>query len=916
MDAGAFRALQINARRLRWGIWESPFRQTGPAMKRASRLWICVLLAAASVPGQVVVPDAKASVPIDGILAAETGTFAFGDGVVYELSAESARLAGKSDGVVRGARRIGGDLWMLNAAGNHAGPVTVHGQPVELGDDRVIDVVASGSDVWCATPTGAWRLRDGTATRIPDEDLRVNDILVHEGRVWLATSRGAWRIEGDTPTRITDEIFVPGLSVTRGRVWVSAASSLLAIQPGGSVDKYPLTDSVVEVFEVDEVLWAATRDGIFNVDRKRATPLLGVSGRFIGAISRTVGFIAVTSDGAWDVRDGEAKQLIDAPVKCFASGEQGTLWIGGPTGLFAVDDGGVRRLTTEAFDATGLARVGSTVWVGTPDGLRRVDTQASITPHVTFDSGPWLETIGAITGETAWSTEELLVDFSHGHKDPRFEAIVATDGAALTRRLAVGDFRATPITLRDLQPGEVTLHIAVRDRFGNLRRMVVSGKVVRSFPAFVAWLLGAWLVFMLATLAFASRSPLCHRVLMNRWMRNLGSFGIIPLLLRVRRVREHLIEPYVLALRGDRWSQGAFKYATPSQELHPDELLQTCAHVGPTAIVGELGLGKTALLRNVYTRAVNDDRDEAHRAPAPVLMSLGLGPGGFEAAFAEQLARLGGLTDRSLCRALLRLHRFVILVDGWDRMEPKQRERATRYIRHHAGRSFVIVAADPTTVPSGFHRIDLPAPNEALVRKILTTMLPPADVETVTELVEAHPHLALPQHLAVLSKVVETGGEATGDLRDLYAAYVEPALEAGDGEEWPAQLCADAYDGINDGDIDGFRPIAVVADRGRAALKAAPWTQGRRFEHPTIGAYLAAKHIAKNWSSEPALPWRTASMPALLRFLVLELAASGDQVPDCVTTALQRDPRLGEAMLTWLANAHPDLHEQIHAGAH
>lgn len=874
-----------------------------------------LLLASGDLSAQVVVPLESSTAPTRFARTNDPSQVAwFGGGVVRELRGGRFHELTRCEGVVRDIRRIGDRTWILSAQGAHAAPVTmIGGPPLDLPETRLIDIAEHGNDVWLGTPTGAWRLRDGTATRIPDRDLRVNAIRVFDDAIWMGTSRGVFRTTGDTAESMTADVFVSDLHVTNGHVWASTPESLIRIGADRQTKAFGSTNGVPAVFDLDEDVWVGHSGTVHRVDGDRLSRVRGVEGRLLGVVPHDGSIAIVTTEGVWIGREPKPRRLLQATVTCHASWPGSPLMIGTDDGMFSIEGDTLLRITGSALVPTDLMAADGTTWVASKDGIGQVRLDGKITAAVDVDRGPWLKAVSMATGEAVWSSEEIMVRFGHSIEgiDGGFHAIVATNPSDLEQAVRQNRFHPGPITVADLPAGETTLFVAVRDRAGNVRRLTIEGKVVGTFPAFLAIVIAAWLSFVMATLAFASKNAFCHGVLMNRWLRNVGSLGLIPLMLQNRRVRNHTIAPYLKALQNDRYIKGALQYAVPSSDFQPDALMDAAATRGPTVIVGELGSGKTALLRSLYARAI---RHTNTGTAVPVLIALGLSEGGFRQAFYDQLARLGGITDPALCRTLLRRHRFLIVVDGWDRLDASERELAREFLQTNARNSLVIIGTDPSMVPEGFHRLNLPMADAALSRKILCTKVRPDQVDRAIRVLETATDLALPQHLEVLGAVTEADALPDAlDVRTLYAAHVEPALAQWAGYPWVDQLRADAAKGLLDGDMEGFGAIARLDDNAREHLERAGWVQGRRLRHPVIGSYLAATWFARHWDTQPTLPWHCAAMPSLLRFIILELEASGreDALRALVLEAMERTQKVGEGLMLWMTTHRPDLREAV-----
>ena len=257
---------------------------------------------------------------------------------------------------------------------------------------------------------------------------------------------------------------------------------------------------------------------------------------------------------------------------------------------------------------------------------------------------------------------------------PETDVIVATSARDLSQRTQSG---AHWINIQDARfqvaPGWSKLYVAYKDAWGNLQTS--PDKAALSGFALPTWSFLSGLIVFLGigglTLCFflAPYSRTAQLVLMNPFLRSIGSFGLIPIVLTLfAPARRHLFLRYRRKLAADEsLSQAAREYVAPALEFDAQAFMQALInsdrHIA--VIQGQSGIGKSAFMRYlVHTSAVSQDS----RTYIPVLIDLSSMTGKIKDTIAGRLRKFGEITDAGLIDAFLNSGGFLLLLDGLNEL--------------------------------------------------------------------------------------------------------------------------------------------------------------------------------------------------------------------------------------------------------
>jgi len=189
----------------------------------------------------------------------------------------------------------------------------------------------------------------------------------------------------------------------------------------------------------------------------------------------------------------------------------------------------------------------------------------------------------------------------------QYQVVVKDAGG---REVEPGGFKVhgkRDFTLPRLSKGDYTLYIQAEDLNGN-----VDGSPSIQFTVYSSWQdLFSWLklvpiiflvLILLAIILAIILAPFrdfWHELLMNPWVRRIGSLGLIPIALTIfPPIRRHILKRYFRGVRNDEeFSDWQGRIVIPTDDFFPDAFGKVLTRKKKLLLPGDAGIGKTSYLR-------------------------------------------------------------------------------------------------------------------------------------------------------------------------------------------------------------------------------------------------------------------------------------------------------------------------------
>jgi hypothetical protein len=452
-------------------------------------------------------------------------------------------------------------------------------------------------------------------------------------------------------------------------------------------------------------------------------------------------------------------------------------------------------------------------------------------------------------------------------------------------------------------------------------RQTVSGdtplkRIARLVPV-------AWFAALLILIVFAPASSYVHGALMNPWLRNLGSFGLIPLTLTiVPPARRHVLRRYLSQLRRDEeLTVPAANYVVPAEDLLPGHfgaLLEERRHI---LLLGPSGIGKTSYLRYLTFHYASNGTEQRPKHVVPVFIPLARYQGQDPfTAFCAELQTIGQLSDASLARWYLTQGGFALFLDGLNELAESDRHAVSAFINTHRKANYICVSSQQSYPPYDWmtavsvHRLP-----EDKIRELLRRRLGDHAAEPIIAQLDDDTYAlyALPQDLEFAIELVQQGKGLPRSTWDLYDQLVAPVFEQWAREhraDYPTLLARRAYEMLLNKEPYFDRADSPVPEDLRADLISRKILIERPphvlLRHDLIRAFLAARHFGPQWDARLDHDGEKidVSWLQMLEFVALDTIRrdpDGRDLHGLALSILPRHPNLAGDFVGWLHAHHP-----------
>jgi len=624
---------------------------------------------------------------------------------------------------VTGIFQAGGHVWLATTQGAYrVDGDKVHRVPDRgLVVTSVADIAG---DVWLATTTGAYRVQGDMAARTPDRDLDIAGIVGIDGQPWLATDQGAFQLlpprsVGSVPVAIHIGNFDYDLNQILeidGRPWIATDRGAFRIDPTGphhielvapSSPGMKFTGKLPEVFRIIKTakhIWFISTTGSFRVDGDRATRLPDQR----NGISTIVGAGAddwiATRSGAYRIRGDVARRIPDLPLNVTGITPIGdTVWLATTQGAYAVRGDSVRRIPDDPLsisgisqaggqtflatangayvvtgleahpvlasdvDVMGLYTAGGNAWLTTPEGAFRVDLNhrllARLTPLHPSNWTSWLQRLlprgVSLAGDYSVRVAAQSTDGGESYVPEARVAIRPTLGS-LRDMEANGQFVSPASTKVGLVFGQNSMQVAIRDGWMPPIEQRLSFLAIPIWIVLGGLVLVAWAFMAALTFALSPVSIVCHRAVMQPWLRGFGTLGVVPLLIRwCGPARRYLLIRYrhelLAALGSEPDPNDAVRLSKLCERLSNDRLADFAANPLAEPFATACHVVRASLQRGTCLGRLN-------AVPIPLLVSADEASDLAGMAL-TQLVTYGKVTDRGLARQLLAAGGFLYVIE-------------------------------------------------------------------------------------------------------------------------------------------------------------------------------------------------------------------------------------------------------------
>jgi len=477
---------------------------------------------------------------------------------------------------------------------------------------------------------------------------------------------------------------------------------------------------------------------------------------------------------------------------------------------------------------------------------------------------------------------------------------------------------------KQLNPGTGFVYYRVRDQWGNtfenrIPVVVIPGPLITSI--LVA---GVWVFSLLLLIAFAPVSSVCFALLMNRNIRRVGYFNLVPIALTLLPpVRLHVLRRYRQELKNDKaLTEWQARFVVPSDKFLPSHFLALIGRHRKVFLLGQSGIGKTSYFKYlVTTQLANPAQDNPLGKIVPIFLPLGRYRGCQPLEMIHtQLASYGQLTDEEITSTFLQRGGFLIFFDGLNEADSDTRNMLNSFIERHWIRNYFCVSSQEDYLEFAAERTQLDTLNKEKINEFLRKQLKAKRAEELISNLtpEIYAIYKIPQDLELAIELLEDGPDSLlpASRQELYERKLLPIFhewELDGNGDYAERLFARAYEMISSSEIsfDPPMPKNPIPLEIKNDLLESRLLIGRNgqyyFSHEQISAFLAAKYFVSRWRDllvkQAAVEFNWEPM---LRFALFYINTS-EEIRDLFFALLERNKFLAIDLFKWLNISKPGL---------
>jgi len=834
-----------------------------------------------------------------------------------------------------------GTLWM---ASGH-GVFRIDGNKITQMPDKGVEIKnfieTKDGKLWLTTNHGAFRVNGDEVARIPDKDLYVrNFIETKDGKVWLITNHGTFRVDGDKVTRITDkDIYAREFIETKDeKVWLRTDHGAFRVN-GNEVTRIP--DKNMAIYKIKETkngkLWLSTKQGVFMVDGDRVTRITDKEAYgpnvFLQIKETKDGKVWLTTlDSIRRVDGDKVTWIIDnTNVHKFIETKDGKVFLATNKGLFQVDGNKTSRISYKKIRPKRFIETkNGKVWLMTDHGAFRIDEGIKILVKFESTESWWKRLIWELSGGKILisGSNKAIVSYMGciGNEYPcgndlynHFMIYMDTDDKSLEKRIEENRFVFSNDKLNriELSVGIKKIHYFVSDKWGNQTEKQIGKYWVIPGAAFlpiIIFFLCPIIIFISFLLAPYSSS--WHNFLMNPYLRNICSFGFIPLFVTIfPSFRKRMLERYKRAIsKDDDFARWQVQFIIPSQiDLKPETFCDLLLKERKLFLSGQSGTGKTVYFKHLVG-LLPLKRSAILKNVVPVFIPLVRYHGkNFEEMFHAQLSNYGGMTDKSLNKRLLEQGPFLILIDGLNEVGSNTRREMNRFVTQHWQANYFCISSQEYDQDfSWIPEVKMKSLDPEQIEELFCMRLGKKEASRVINQLgkSTYEIYKVPQNIEFAIDIVSDKNRSLPKTElELYEGMLLPILD-----KWTKDGRQDYSDIINkrayemlctkeqffNPDHNPF-PEGLLNPLAEKRKFLIPMESNYIFRHDLIRGYLAAKYFAYRWqellSDDKIIVG--SNWISMLKFSVT-IINKPNEIHLLLLEILHKDIKLAEKLFVWL----------------
>ncbi len=793
---------------------------------------------------------------------------------VYRIMESGPEHIFDKDLIVYNVIKIDNAVWLSTNKGAYR---IIEGEPERIIDEdiEVYDIIKIDNAVWLGTNKGAYRIIDGEPEHFFDKDLLVLDIIKIDNAVWLGTDKGAYRIMGSGPEHIFDkDLIVYDIIKIDNAVWLSTEKGAYRIIEGEIERIFDEDIEVYDIIKIDNAFWLRTEIGAYQIIEGESELIPNVYTE-VYEITEIDNVVWLGTDiGAYRIIDGEPEDIFDEDLIVYNITKiDNAVWLGTDKGAYRIIEDEPELIFNIDIEVYEIIKIDNTIWLGTEVGAFTIHLNESIQVNIQNEVSWWKDVLTSFIPGNIWLsgyanleiqyTGDLNSILEKNKINESFEIIISSDSEEFNNAvLDENEYGLEKNAGVILDQGHSKIFYKVKDKWENTKTGTIEGYVVPDVWSLPIFILLFWVIVISIIVLLAPFVIFFHNLLMNPWLRKIGSFGLIPLILTVFPfVRRHLLRRYLKTLNDDEefaiWKE---QYIIPAEEFLPEKFGYMIKKNRMFYLIGESGIGKTSYFRYLTWCYTSSTKNKLiPKKTVPIFIPIGR----YQKTepvkmFHAQLKKYGMLVDDSFTRWYLEQGGFFIFIDGLNEVDNELVNRVNSFIDENWKKNYFCISSQ-----TKYHEFDHIKAEKMvgfskeeindLVKKRLGNENGEKAREQFTEII--YEICRLPQNCEFIIELYKSGLTLPTSLSDLYEKVLASTFsewEKNGRTDYINLLYDRAYSMLCTKDQFFEGEKSKLPSEIREDLLSKKFIIKRDnnylFRHDKIRAFLAAKHLLSNWN--------------------------------------------------------------------
>jgi len=785
--------------------------------------------------------------------------------------------------------------------------------------------------LWVAQSGSVYSIEKGTIKPLDTQIPYVNSLTYLNGSIWLATRAGAYRLEGDKPVLVSDKrLIVRHVQLVGNEIWFATSEGAY---PLNTLKRTP--DYDIDVHRIEEIngeLWLSSQSGAYRSNRTNLVrigdPNLKLS---VHAIRYINGKIWIGTETGLYTYDGKDLKLFSENT-LFVNNIvylDDRIWVATLTGPYVVEANALKPVLTQQFDVKQIRKVSGKIWLGVGNsnglgGLYRVDEDVTISIKPGNSDSWWGSILKFVLGGNVWSAGVVKPQVQYrsrtnnhdpyGNEVPRqFEVIVTPSLGEFTRAVQAKQYAPLDSFERNLSSGRSTIYASVIDKWGNRFDAEPISVWIVPGPYFLPVV--GWLVLIALLVLLAPYNLFCQRLLMNPFVRKIGSLWLIPAVITLSPVvRRHLLKRYFREVAKDpEFSQWQKRFVLPSEDFAVETMSKRIREHRVIFLLGQSGIGKTSYFKYLVSWCATNKKYLPKVVPVFLPIKFYRGQPVKE-IFITQLTKYGAITDLTLSASFLYEGGFLIFIDGLNEVD----EDAIRDIISFQDQLkrvnyFFLSSQEPYPEFNNTETIQVILLDKDKIQEILRHRLSGKADEVIKQFNDAlYSAYGVPQELELAVDLVKQGQPLPRSKLQLYEATLKPIFDSWKAAnlDYEERLYRRAYEMLSRGEsFENDKSPMPVEIRNRLDQDKLLMRRGDQFQfrHDLIRAYLAAKFFTPRWRQLIKEDVRLdVNWNSMFTFAILN-SNDPTETKALLFAVLEKSAPLAKDLFNWLEKEHPNL---------